>query len=150
MSPLRLPCSRLNSPDRRMKAGMGCQGNGVRGGNHKGISPASCPYRNWCFLLNDGGVEGETWLSVLVTTDLGQTDGMLPHSLGKRGLCWSLPSCNAPIQPVCLGNKFKFCIVMRNKPNSRVGPTTTYLVVHLCITKAVFSCCVAQTDKMTR
>lgn len=28
----------------------------------------------------------------------------------------------------------KFCIVMRNKPNSRVGPTTTYLVVHLCIT----------------
>lgn len=39
--------------------------------------------------------------------DLGQTDGMLPHSLGKRGLRWPLLSCDAPIQPVCLGNEFK-------------------------------------------
>lgn len=41
-----------------MKAGMGCQGEGVRGGNQRGINPALSPCRNGLFLLKDGDVEG--------------------------------------------------------------------------------------------
>lgn len=82
--------------------------------------------------------------------DLGQTDGMLPHSLGKRGLCWSLPSCDAPVQPVCLGNKFK---ILHGDEEQTQLTGRPYHNVHGCASvhhKSVFSCCVAQTDKMTR